>query len=523
MKISNSIAVKIGVSFITVLLLTCLVGYIGDSELKTVTARADKLQSMSGIVKNLLEARRHEKNLILRRDRQYLDKALAATADLKQQARASRDSFAKESDRKLMDKVIQGAAEYEDALKRYTQIYLGPNANPAQLQELDRIMVMAARQAQESSETALKVQRQQMLADTASARRSLLLFTVSALILGGVLSVILTIRITRPVHTLVTAAQAIAGGDLTVKPVVQSKDEIGVLAEVINRMSAQLNHMVQEITNTADNVSSAASQLLSTAKQIADGSEELASQSATIATATEEMSATSGQIAENCQAAAQNAHTASSSAETGTTTIRTALSGMASIADKVKSIAESIEGLGARSDEIGQIIGTIEDIADQTNLLALNAAIEAARAGEQGRGFAVVADEVRALAERTTKATHEIGTMIKTIQKETVQAVNDINEGVRDVENGIGATTASSSTLQEIIERAARVNSQICQIATAVEEQAATTHDISSNLHQMSDVVRDSSRHAEETAASATQLSSKAVILQDLLRRFKTA
>jgi methyl-accepting chemotaxis protein len=194
---------------------------------------------------------------------------------------------------------------------------------------------------------------------------------------------------------------------------------------------------------------------------------------------------------------------------------------MQAIADKVRESAHTVSSLGARSDQIGAIVGTIEDIYDQTNMLALNAAIEAARAGEQGRGFAVVADEVRALAERTTKATHEIGEMIKAIQSETGGAVASMEHGVREVEKGMDSSRRSGEALQQILEAISDVNLQVQQIATAAEEQTAVTGEISSNIHQITDVVQDTAKGAHQTADAASGLSHTAHDLQQLVNRFK--
>ena len=194
---------------------------------------------------------------------------------------------------------------------------------------------------------------------------------------------------------------------------------------------------------------------------------------------------------------------------------------MSHIADKVKESAKTVESLGSRSDQIGAIIGTIEDIADQTNLLALNAAIEAARAGEQGRGFAVVADEVRALAERTTRATKEIGEMIKAIQRETKGAVTAMEQGVLQVQEGTSEAGKSGSALQDILQQINDVAMQVNQIATAAEEQTATTNEISNNMHQITDVVQQTTQGAQQSATAAAQLNKNAEELQRLVRQFR--
>lgn len=196
---------------------------------------------------------------------------------------------------------------------------------------------------------------------------------------------------------------------------------------------------------------------------------------------------------------------------------------MARIAERVRETAKTVGGLGTRSDQIGQIIGTIEDIADQTNLLALNAAIEAARAGEQGRGFAVVADEVRALAERTTKATKEIGAMIKAIQQETKSAVTFMEQEVNEVERGTAEAAESGKALEKILEQVGSVTMQVNQMATAAEQQTATTAEISGNIQQITDVVQSTARGAQETAAAARQLSNLSSELQHLIGQFHLA
>jgi methyl-accepting chemotaxis protein len=233
------------------------------------------------------------------------------------------------------------------------------------------------------------------------------------------------------------------------------------------------------------------------------------------------MSATSGDIAQNCQMASEGAQRASQSARNGADVVDATIAVMSQIAEKVQESARTVERLGTRSDQIGEIIGTIEDIADQTNLLALNAAIEAARAGEQGRGFAVVADEVRALAERTTRATKEIGSMIRAIQGETKGAVASMEQGVQQVESGTIEAAKSGAALRDILEQINDVAMQVNQIATAAEEQTATTGEISSNMQQITAVVQQTSHGAQESATAAAQLSGNAEELQRLVRQFR--
>jgi methyl-accepting chemotaxis protein len=362
----------------------------------------------------------------------------------------------------------------------------------------------------------------------AGAKRALVFSITLSVILGGIAiatGLLVMTSITTPLSRMLHMLKDIAEGegDLTRRLEEDRKDEFGELSHWFNRFVDNIHGIVSQVAGTTVQVSAAANQLHSTAEQIATAAEEVACQSVTVATAGEEMSATSNDISHNCSLASDISSRANKTATGGAAVVQETLEGMQNIAERVQESARTMESLGARSDQIGAIVGTIEDIADQTNLLALNAAIEAARAGEQGRGFAVVADEVRALADRTTRATREIGEMIKAIQGETAGAVGSMENGVREVERGMESSRKSGEALQQIVEAINDVTMQVHQIATAAEEQTAVTGEISSNIHQITDVVHDTARGAHDTAAAASQLSSLAVDLQRLVGRFRLA
>ncbi|MDD5284307.1 MAG: methyl-accepting chemotaxis protein [Desulfuromonadaceae bacterium] len=332
--------------------------------------------------------------------------------------------------------------------------------------------------------------------------------------------------VSQPLQEAVVMTDLLASGDFRNISAIDSDttisaDEVQRLSHGIYYMAIALKSLIEKINTSSQDVSSAAEQVNSTALRIATGAEEVAAQATTVATAGEEMSATSGNIAQNCQMAADGAQLATQSAQNGALVVEATIVVMSQIADKVQESAKTVESLGARSEQIGAIIGTIEDIADQTNLLALNAAIEAARAGEQGRGFAVVADEVRALAERTTRATKEIGEMIKAIQQETKGAVIAMEQGVQQVEAGTMEAAKSGVALHDILEQIKAVAMQVNQIATAAEEQTATTIEISRNMTRITEVVRDTVSGAHESAGAATHLNGNAEELQRLVRQFR--
>jgi len=353
------------------------------------------------------------------------------------------------------------------------------------------------------------------------ANITMISFSVVGVLLAFVLGLLSARMIIRPLRKAVDFASQIASGDLTCRAECQSGDETGQLILAMNSMTDKLHGIVSQVSGTSAKVAEAAGTLHSTSSRIATGAEEVAAQAATAATAGEEMSATSGDIAQNCQLAAEGAQRASQTAQGGAAVVDATIAVMGQISEKVQESARTVESLGARSDQIGAIIGTIEDIADQTNLLALNAAIEAARAGEQGRGFAVVADEVRALAERTSRATREISAMIKAIQGETRGAVTAMEQGVSQVEAGTVEASRSGEALGNILQQISDVAMQVNQIATAAEQQTSTTSEISHNMSQIMDVVQSTSQGAHESAQDAARLNEYAEELQKLVHQFR--
>jgi methyl-accepting chemotaxis protein len=315
----------------------------------------------------------------------------------------------------------------------------------------------------------------------------------------------------------------VADNDLTSRVTVRADDELGAMGRNFNRMVDNMETIVQSVQEAVLQLANQSTVLVSGAETMANDTQDVAGQISSVATAGEEMAATSSEIAQNCSAAAGSSDNANSTARAGAQVVERTVAVMERIAERVKDSATTVESLGSRSDQIGAIIATIEDIADQTNLLALNAAIEAARAGEQGRGFAVVADEVRALAERTTKATREIGGMIKAIQQETKVAVGAMEEGVRQVENGTVEAARSGEALQEILSQIESVTMQVSQMATAAEQQTATTSEISDNIHQITEVLRRTADSARTSTDTANSLARLATTIQDDIRKFRTS
>ena len=342
------------------------------------------------------------------------------------------------------------------------------------------------------------------------------------LVLGTVTATFIARSITRNVTRMLAVIQEIAANNLGVDDLsIDSQDEIGHAGAALNLMKNNLRDLVRKIAATAERVAEASEQISETATRQAHASEVQRDQSAQAATAMQEMSATVLQVSDHSNRAAEASRHAAETARAGGGIVEETLAKMRTIAASVEGVGQKMENLGKSSDQIGQIAGVIDDIADQTNLLALNAAIEAARAGAQGRGFAVVADEVRKLAERTTTATEEIAHMIESIQTETKSALSAMQQGTRQVEDGVQSTNKAGESLTQIIHMSENVGEVISQIASMATAQSTASNEVNRSMDEIAQLVKDSAVDAKQSAKACQDLTGLALDLQSMVSKFK--
>ncbi|MFQ5328866.1 MAG: methyl-accepting chemotaxis protein [Thermodesulfobacteriota bacterium] len=344
-----------------------------------------------------------------------------------------------------------------------------------------------------------------------------------SIMMGLILAVLISSKISKPLAMVKEVAEKIADGDLTVDTTTaqMGSDETGRLMTTVARMKDSLASTVMQISDVTDHLAASSEELSASSSQIARGAEDQSEKTSQVATASEEMSSTVIDVAKSASGTAEAVTKANSAAMTGGSIVSQTIDSMNEISCTTQESSRTIAALGERSQEIGKIIKVIEDIAEQTNLLSLNAAIEAARAGEQGRGFAVVADEVSKLAERTSRATKEIGVMITAMQEDTGKALASMDNEVKVVASGVELANSAGDALNTIVSEFENINGMIQQIAAAAEQQSTAAGQISADIETVAVVTRETATGAGEIDKASNEIAELASSLQQTVSQFK--
>ncbi|WP_309475839.1 methyl-accepting chemotaxis protein [Pseudomonas donghuensis] len=512
-----SVKIKLLLGFTPILVLMVLLAITAISSLNTLTQRADRLVSVNYILDNLNEMRAAQLSFEQRREGTFtsqLTKAhQRATALVEENLAALPDA----DSQRLLKATGDDLKLY---LEQFEQLKAATGGTLLQTKLHDQLLENV-HQGLEAINQLITLQNQKSTEESSNSRSLMLALLFAALVLGVLISALIIRQVTQPLRQALEIARRIGEGDLTNTASEPRRDEFGQLLQALAQSGDNLREMLGQAGHVTRQLSSAAEALSTITEQTSAGITSQKVETDQVATAMSEMVATVQEVARNAEEASEATRQADSQAKQGNRVVQQALNQIGQLADDIGSSASAISQLSEESERIGTVMTVINAIAEQTNLLALNAAIEAARAGEAGRGFAVVADEVRGLAQRTQQSTAQIEALIVSLQQGAQKAAEMMHANQQQVGGTVEMANQAGIELQAITQTVTSIQTMNLQIATAAEQQSAVAESINRSVLSVRDVAEQSSTASQQTAASSVELARLGCELQQLVARFR--
>ncbi len=475
-----------------------------------------------------------------------------------------RESTMDESSKAALDAIQQDADRYAKSVQEMLDLWQDRAALDAERTRVTADVLTAAQTLAVDGMNNTRTISEQGVANLRKTQKIMSIGLIAALVIGMVLSIFITRAVTRPISAGVVFAEKVADGDLDQKLSIHQKDEVGKLADSLRKMVENLKARISEantqseeaeraaeqarramveaekaqadavaksqtileaaerLQHVAEITTSASEQLSAQIEQSSQGAERQSVRVSETATAMGEMNATVLEVAGNASHAAEISENARQQAQEGASVVSKVVAGIGEVQSQAETLKEDMNKLGGQAEAIGQIMAVISDIADQTNLLALNAAIEAARAGEAGRGFAVVADEVRKLAEKTMAATKEVGDAISGIQDGTRKNMDNFDRASKSISEATALANSSGEALHSIVHLVEQTSDQVRAIATASEEQSAASEEISRSIEEVNVISAETSEAMVQAAQAVNELARQSQELKALINEMRS-
>jgi methyl-accepting chemotaxis protein len=514
-----SVGKKLTSSFGILLMLLIIVAIVGYLSLNDYNRGVLVVADANAAEIGLLKAERAEKDFKITQDPKYLQSAFKYLADAKSAVtHLVKIQEAGSEEREQAEQILDDTRAFEQLLKRYET---GLSGQVDTVRSLEEELDAVATRAIDSMEDLKQGEQAELQEVYDLAIAEGIIVTIIAIIVAVTLAWILTRSITRPISEALGIANRVASGDLTMRVQSQRGDEFGQLLAAFGTMITNLRQLIREIDTGASSIASSSEELSTVTSQTRKGVTEQQSQTDQVATAMNEMVATVNDVAKSAGAAFEAANHASEKSGNGERAVRETLELVASLNEQSTKVTTQLSGLHSETNNIATVLDVIKSVADQTNLLALNAAIEAARAGEHGRGFSVVADEVRSLAQRTQSSAGEIETLISNLITSAETSVSSMETGSKLSEQTLERAQLAGTAIQEMARGVEEIRQYNSQIATAAEEQSAVAEEINQNVTSIRDLGDQSAASTEQVASASEELARLAEGLNSQVARFK--